>query len=110
MRFDDTNPEKESNEYAESIKNDIKWLGFDWGEINFHASDYFEQLFGYANQLIEKGLAYVDDQSIEAIRENRGNYTKPGINSPFRERSIEENLSLFAAKKLSRGIGHLSLL
>ncbi len=99
LRFDDTNPEKESNEYAESIKADIQWLGFDWGENNFHASDYFEQLYGYAEQLIEKGLAYVDDQTPEQIRENRGDFTTPGINSPYRDRSVDENLTEFRAMR-----------
>lgn len=99
LRFDDTNPEKESKEYAESIKADIKWLGFDWGENNFHASDYFEKLYGFAEQLIEKGLAYVDDQTPQQIRENRGDFTTPGVNSPFRDRSVEENLAEFRAMR-----------
>ncbi len=99
LRFDDTNPEKESKEYAESIQRDIKWLGFDWQENKFHASDYFEQLYDYAEQLISKGLAYVDDQSAEDMRENRGDFNRPGINSPFRERSVEENLALFKAMR-----------
>ncbi len=95
LRFDDTNPDKESSEYAESIKRDVQWLGFDWGEHLYHASDYFETLYSYAEELIEKGLAYVDDQSPEEIRVNRGTLTEPGINSPFRDRSVEENLDLF---------------
>ncbi len=95
LRFDDTNPAKESVEYAESIKRDIQWLGFDWGEHLYHASDYFETLYNYAEELIEKGLAYVDDQSPEEIRANRGTLTEPGVNSPFRNRSVEENLDLF---------------
>lgn len=99
LRFDDTNPEKESNEYAESIQQDIKWLGFDWQDNKFHASDYFEQLYGFAEQLIEKGLAYVDDQTPEEIRENRGDFNRPGINSPYRERTVQENLELFRAMK-----------
>lgn len=99
LRFDDTNPEKESREYAEAIQEDIKWLGFDWQENRFHASDYFAQLYAYAEQLIEKGLAYVDDQTPEAIRENRGDFNRPGIDSPFRDRSVEENLQLFRSMK-----------
>ncbi|MCX7554167.1 glutamine--tRNA ligase/YqeY domain fusion protein [Marinicella sp. S1101] len=99
LRFDDTNPEKESKEYAESIIKDIKWLGFDWQGKAFHASDYFDQLYLYAEQLINKGLAYVDDQSPEEMRENRGDFNRPGIDSPFRERSVDENLELFRAMK-----------
>jgi glutaminyl-tRNA synthetase len=99
LRFDDTNPEKESKEYAESIQRDIKWLGFDWQANKFHASDYFDQLYGYGEELISKGLAYVDDQSPETIRENRGDFKRPGIDSPFRGRSVEENLQLFRAMK-----------
>ncbi|WP_395375630.1 glutamine--tRNA ligase/YqeY domain fusion protein [Marinicella sp. W31] len=95
LRFDDTNPEKESAEYAQSIQEDVKWLGFDWQQNKFYASDYFEKLYAYAEQLIEKSLAYVDDQSPEEMRENRGDFNKPGINSPYRERSVEENLKLF---------------
>lgn len=96
LRFDDTNPSKEETEYVESIQEDIRWLGFDWGEHLFFASDYFEMLYGYAVQLIEKGLAYVDDLTPEQMREYRGNLTEPGKNSPFRDRSVEENLDLFA--------------
>ncbi len=99
LRFDDTNPEKESAEYAEAIRKDVKWLGFDWGELQHNASDYFDQLYDYAIELINKGLAYVDDQSIEEIRENRGDFNTPGKNSPFRERSIAENLDLFERMK-----------
>ncbi len=99
LRFDDTNPEKESKEYAEAIQRDIKWLGFDWQENKFHASDYFEQLYGFAEQLINKGLAYVDDQSAEDMRENRGDFNRPGINSPFRGRTADENLVLFKAMR-----------
>ena len=99
LRFDDTNPEKESKEYAESIQHDIQWLGFDWKTNKFHASDYFAQLYGFAEQLIEKGLAYVDDQSPEEIRENRGDFNRPGIESPFRDRTVDENLALFRAMK-----------
>ena len=94
LRFDDTNPVKEDTEYVDSIKQDIKWLGFDWaGE--YYASDYFEQLYEWAKVLIKKGLAYVDDQTQEQIRENRGTVTVPGIPSPWRDRSVEENLDLF---------------
>ncbi|MFC3195651.1 glutamine--tRNA ligase/YqeY domain fusion protein [Marinicella sediminis] len=99
LRFDDTNPEKESREYAESIQRDIQWLGFDWKTNQFHASDYFDQLYAYAEELIEKGLAYVDDQTPEEMRENRGDFNRPGVNSPFRDRSPEENLALFRAMK-----------
>ena len=94
LRFDDTNPVKEDTEYVDSIKQDIKWLGFDWaGE--YYASDYFEQLYEWAKVLINKGLAYVDDQTQEQIRENRGTVTVPGTPSPWRDRSVEENLDLF---------------
>ncbi|MCA1963320.1 MAG: glutamine--tRNA ligase/YqeY domain fusion protein [Prosthecobacter sp.] len=96
LRFDDTNPTKEEVEYVESIMEDVKWLGFDWGDHLFYASDYFEKLYGFAVQLIEKGLAYVDDQTPEQIRETRGTLTTPGTASPFRERSPEENKALFA--------------
>ena len=95
LRFDDTDPAKEELEYVEAIKRDVKWLGFDWGDKLYHAADYFEQLYDYAIELIEKGLAYVDDLSAEEIREYRGTLTEPGKNSPYRERSIEENLDLF---------------
>lgn len=95
LRFDDTDPEKEEIEYVEAIKRDVKWLGFDWGENLYHAADYFEQLYEYAVELIEKGKAYVDDLSAEEIREYRGTLTEPGRNSPYRDRSAEENLDLF---------------
>ncbi len=94
LRFDDTNPVKEDTEYVDSIKEDIHWLGFDWAEEHY-ASDYFEQLYDWACELIKKGLAYVDDQTNDQIRENRGTVQTPGVNSPFRDRSIEENLLLF---------------
>lgn len=94
IRFDDTNPTKESVEFVDSIKNDIKWLGFEWAEERY-ASDYFRQLYDWAEDLIRKGLAYVDDQTPEQIRENRGTVQKPGTDSPFRNRSVEENLELF---------------
>ncbi|MFI3288522.1 MAG: glutamine--tRNA ligase/YqeY domain fusion protein [Rikenellaceae bacterium] len=95
LRFDDTNPVKEDVEYVDAIKEDIKWLGFDWAEERY-ASDYFEQLYVWAQELIKKGLAYVDDQSQEQIRETRGTVSVPGVNSPFRERSVEENIGLFS--------------
>jgi glutaminyl-tRNA synthetase len=95
LRFDDTNPVKEDVEYVESIKEDIHWLGFDWEDREFYASDYFEQLYQWAVQLINKGKAYVDDLSAEQIREYRGTLTSPGKESPYRNRSIGENLDLF---------------
>ncbi len=95
LRFDDTNPEKEDMEYINSIKEDIAWLGFDWGDYEYHASDYYQQLYEIAVDLIKKGKAYVDSLSAEQMREYRGTLTEPGKNSPDRERSIEENLQLF---------------
>ncbi len=95
LRFDDTNPEKEDQEYLEAIERDVRWLGFDWGPNLFHASDYFEQLYAWALHLIERGLAFVDDQTPDEIRETRGTLTAPGTNSPWRERSVEENRDLF---------------
>ena len=94
LRFDDTNPVKEDTEYVDSIKRDIKWLGFDWA-IERYASDYFDQLYDWAVVLIKKGLAYVDDQTQEEIRQNRGTVSEPGKPSPWRDRSVEENLDLF---------------
>lgn len=94
LRFDDTNPTKEDVEYVDSIKSDVQWLGFQWAN-EFYASDYFEQLYEWARELIKKGLAYVDDQSQEEIRAGRGTVTQPGVNSPYRDRSVEENLTLF---------------
>ena len=94
IRFDDTNPTKEDVEYVDSIKEDVKWLGFEWAN-EFYASDYFEQLYEWACELIKKGLAYVDDQSQEEIRAGRGTVSTPGTNSPYRDRSVEENLRLF---------------
>ncbi len=96
LRFDDTNPVKEETEYVDGIMADIRWLGFDWEDRLFYASDYFEQLYEYAVLLIEKGLAYVDDLSADEIREYRGTLTEPGKDSPYRGRSVEENLDLFA--------------
>jgi len=95
LRFDDTNPVTEDTEYVESIKDDVRWLGFEWAEERY-ASDYFEQLYGFAVQLIQKGLAYVDDSTSEAIATQKGTPTQPGTNSPYRNRSIEENMTLFA--------------
>jgi len=96
LRFDDTNPEKESDEYIQSIKRDIEWLGFEWGNKECYASNYFDQLHTFAVELINKGLAYVCDLSPDQAREYRGNLTEPGKNSPFRERSIADSLDLFA--------------
>ncbi len=95
LRFDDTNPTKEEQEYIDAIEADVRWLGFDWGRHLHHASDYFEQLYEWAEHLIRTGKAYVDDQSQEEMRANRGTLTEPGRDSPFRERSVEENLDLF---------------
>lgn len=99
LRFDDTNPEKESTEYVESIKEDVKWLGFDWGEHLYFSSDYFDKLYGFAVELINKGLAFVDDQDAQTMANQRGSFETPGTNSPFRERTIEENLDLFTRMK-----------
>ena len=96
LRLDDTNPGKESPEYVEAIKENVHWLGFDWEDRLTHASDYFEHLHASAIELIEKGVAYVDSLSAEEIREHRGTLTEPGRNSPYRDRSIEENLDLFS--------------
>ncbi len=95
LRFDDTNPHKEDVEYVESIQEDVRWLGFDWEDRLFYASDYFEQLYGYAVELIENGKAYVCDLSAEETREYRGTLTEPGRESPYRNRSVEENMDLF---------------
>lgn len=96
LRFDDTNPAKEEQEFIDAIQRDVRWLGFDWGEHLHFASDYFEQLYGWAQELIRAGKAYVDDQSPDEIRLTRGTLTEAGQNSPFRERSVAENLDLFA--------------
>jgi glutaminyl-tRNA synthetase len=95
LRFDDTNPTKEEQEYIDAIKEDVHWLGFDWGDHLHHASDYFEQLYQWAEHLIRGGLAYIDDQPQDEIRARRGTLTEPGQNSPYRDRSVEENLDLF---------------
>ncbi|MGD9328505.1 MAG: glutamine--tRNA ligase/YqeY domain fusion protein [Cyclobacteriaceae bacterium] len=99
LRFDDTNPETEETEYVDSIKEDIRWLGFDWEDREYYASDYFDRLYEFAILLISKGLAYVDDQSAEEVSATRGTPTKPGIESPYRGRSVEENLDLFERMK-----------
>jgi len=99
LRFDDTNPAKESVEYAESIQRDIQWLGFKWNDKVMYSSDYFDQLYAYAIELIEKDLAFVDEQTPEEIREMRGDFTHPGTNSPYRDRPIEESLDMFKRMK-----------
>jgi glutaminyl-tRNA synthetase len=101
LRFDDTNPVTEDTEYVESIKNDVQWLGFQW-KHEFYASDYFGQLYGFAVKLIEKGLAYVDDSTSEEIAAQKGTPTQPGTDSPYRNRSMEENLRLFAEMKAGK--------
>src|SRR6476620_10164344 len=95
LRFDDTNPTREEQEYIDAIERDVRWLGFDWGKHLYHASDYFEQLYSWAEDLIQAGKAYVDDQSPHDMRANRGTLTEPGKNSPFRDRGVDENLDLF---------------
>ena len=99
LRFDDTNPTTEETQYVNAIKEDIKWLGFDWEDREYYASDYFQQLYDYAVDLIKKGLAYVDDLSAEEIAQQKGTPTEPGTNSPYRSRTIEENLMLFEGMK-----------
>jgi glutaminyl-tRNA synthetase len=101
LRFDDTNPSKEETEYVEAIKEDVQWLGFDWGEHLYYASDTFDQLYLWAIELIKQGKAYVDSQSAEEMRVNRGTLTEPGVASPYRDRSAEENLDLF--ERMKRG-------
>ncbi|MCY3596216.1 MAG: glutamate--tRNA ligase family protein, partial [Rhodospirillales bacterium] len=95
LRFDDTNPTREAQEFIDAIEADVRWLGFDWGEHRYFASDHFERLYEWAEHLITTDKAYVDDQSAETIREHRGTLTSPGIDSPFRTRSVNENLDLF---------------
>src|SRR6202023_3530035 len=95
LRFDDTNPTKEAQEYIDAIERDVRWLSFDWGEHLYHASDYFEQLYAWAEHLIRAGKAYVDDQTQEEMRRPRGTLTEAGTDSPFRNRGVEENLDLF---------------
>jgi len=99
LRFDDTNPAKEEQEYIDAIEADVRWLGFDWGKNLFHASDYFERLYEWAEVLIKSGKAYVDDQTPDEMRASRGTLTGPGRNSPFRDRSVDENLDLFRRMK-----------
>lgn len=99
LRFDDTNPETESTEYVNSIKRDIRWLGYDWEDREYYTSDYFDQLYDFALKLIKEGLAYVDDSDSETILEQKGTVTVPGTESPFRSRSVEENLDLFEGMK-----------
>jgi glutaminyl-tRNA synthetase len=99
LRFDDTNPAKEEQEYIDAIERDVRWLGFDWGSNLFHASDYFDRLYDWAEVLIKAGKAYVDDQTPEQMRHNRGTLTEPGRNSPFRDRGVDENLDLFRRMK-----------
>src|ERR1700755_2230058 len=99
LRFDDTNPTKEEQEYIDSIQADVRWLGFDWGKNWYYAADYFDRLYDWAEGLIKQGLAYVDDQTQEELRLSRGTLTEPGKNSPFRDRTAGENLDLFRRMK-----------
>ena len=94
LRMDDTNPAKEEREYVEAIKEDVRWLGFEWGEHSYHAADYFQRLYDWAEKLVRKGKAFVDDQSADELRRTRGTLTAPGTPSPFRDRLAEENLDL----------------
>jgi hypothetical protein len=107
LRFDDTNPTKEEVEYVDAIMADVRWLGFDWEDRLYYASDYFEQLYGFAVQLIQAGKAYVDDLNADEIREHRGTLTEPGTDSPWRNRSVEENLDLVRAHAGRRIRGRL---
>jgi len=102
LRFDDTNPIKEEAEYIEAIKEDVRWLGFDWQDRLYYASDYFQQMYEYALQLIKAGKAYVCDLTPDQTRQYRGTLTKPGKDSPYRNRSIEENLDLFEQMKAGK--------
>ncbi|MCB9514350.1 MAG: glutamine--tRNA ligase/YqeY domain fusion protein [Candidatus Latescibacteria bacterium] len=110
LRFDDTNPEKEEESFVEAIQEDIRWLGYDWGDRLYHASDYFEQMYGYAEQLVSAGKAYVDDQTEEEIRLNRGTVTQPGTPSPWRDRTPEENLDLFRRMRAGEFAGGAKVL
>jgi glutaminyl-tRNA synthetase len=110
LRFDDTNPETEDIEYVNSIMADVKWLGFDWGDNLYFASDYFEQMYEFGEELINKGLAYVDSSSEEEIRELRGTVTEPGRPSAYRARSVEENLDLFRRMRAVRELAGAPLL
>ena len=102
LRFDDTNPSKENTEFVESIKKDVKWLGFDWGDRLYYTSDYFDQIYEYAVKLIKLGKAYVDDLTSEQIKAYRGTFNTPGKESPYRNRSVEENLRLFEEMKAGK--------
>ena len=102
LRFDDTNPTKEEQEYVDSIRDAVKWLGFDWGRHEYYASDYFEKLYGFAGELIRRGHAYVDSQSADEMRASRGTLTEPGRDSPFRTRSVEDNLSLLGEMRAGK--------
>ena len=99
MRFDDTNPAKEEEEFVDGILEDVRWLGWDWGDHLYFASDHFDKLYDFAIDLIKKGKAYVDDLDQEQIRQYRGTLTEPGVESPYRNRSVEENLALFLGMK-----------
>ena len=99
LRFDDTNPTKENIEYVDSIKSDVKWLGFDWGDREYYASDYFHELYGFAVKMIKEGFAYVDEQSADDIAKGKGSPTEPGIESPFRNRPVDESVDLFEQMK-----------
>lgn len=99
LRFDDTNPTTEETEYVDNIKKDIAWLGYHWGEREYYTSDYFQTLYEYAVDLIKKGLAFVDDSTAEEIAQQKGVHYKPGVDSPYKNRSIEENLTLFEGMK-----------
>jgi glutaminyl-tRNA synthetase len=102
LRMDDTNPTREEQAFIDAIKRDVQWMGFSWGEHLYHASDYFEQLYDWAVHLIKNGKAYVDDQSPDEMRAARGTLTEPGRNSPWRDRSVAENLDLFARMRAGR--------
>ena len=110
LRFDDTNPEKEEESFVQAIQEDIRWLGYDWDDRLYHASDYFEQMYGYAEQLVSAGKAYVDDQTEEEIRLNRGTVTQPGTPSPWRDRTPEENLDLFRRMRAGEFAGGAKVL
>jgi glutaminyl-tRNA synthetase len=110
LRFDDTNPAKEEQEYIDAIQRDVRWLGYDWGKNLFYASDYFERLYAWAEDLIRAGKAYVDDQTQDEMRINRGTLTEPGKNSPFRDRSVEENLDLFRRMRAGEFPNHARVL
>ena len=99
LRFDDTNPAKEEQKFIDAIQKDVEWLGFNWGDQVYFASDNFDELYGYAEKLVSTGLAYVDDLPAEEIREYRGTLTEAGTNSPFRDREVEENLNLLRRMK-----------